>query len=45
VSEPAEAVVVRPGEGFASSTSSFLARSQDTPRFNLALITIAPHRK
>jgi mannose-6-phosphate isomerase-like protein (cupin superfamily) len=38
------AVVVPPGEGRRVGNVEFLARSQDTPRFNLALITIQPHR-
>ena len=37
-------VVVPPGEGLRVGNVEFLARSQHTPRFNLALITIAPHR-
>jgi uncharacterized cupin superfamily protein len=44
VSGPSEVVVVRPGEGHRVGNVEFLARSQDTPRFNLALITIAPNR-
>ena len=42
--EPRQAVVVRPGEGRRVGNVEFLARSRDTPRFNLALITIQPHR-
>jgi mannose-6-phosphate isomerase-like protein (cupin superfamily) len=38
------AVVVRPGEGRRVGNVEFLARSADTPRFNLALITIQPQR-
>jgi uncharacterized cupin superfamily protein len=45
VSAPTEPVVVRPGEGHRVGNVEFLARSQDTPRFNLALITIGPHRE
>jgi len=37
-------VVVRPGEGHRVGNVEFLARSADTPRFNLAIITIQPHR-
>jgi mannose-6-phosphate isomerase-like protein (cupin superfamily) len=37
-------VVVAPGEGHRVGNVEFLARSQDTPRFNLALITIGPNR-
>jgi mannose-6-phosphate isomerase-like protein (cupin superfamily) len=37
------AVVVRPGEGHGVANIEFLARSRDTPRFNLAIITIQPH--
>ena len=33
-----KAVVVRPGEGHRVGNIEFLARSADTPRFNLALI-------
>ena len=39
------AVVVRPGDGHRVGNVEFLARSGDTPRFNLAVITIQPHRK
>jgi uncharacterized cupin superfamily protein len=45
VSESTKAVVVRPGEGYRVGNVEFLARSQDTPRFNLALITLGPHRE
>jgi mannose-6-phosphate isomerase-like protein (cupin superfamily) len=38
------AVVVPPGEGRRVANVEFLARSADTPRFNLAVITIQPHR-
>jgi mannose-6-phosphate isomerase-like protein (cupin superfamily) len=38
------AVVVRPGEGHRVGNVEFLARSADTPRFNLAVITVQPHR-
>jgi mannose-6-phosphate isomerase-like protein (cupin superfamily) len=38
------AVVVRPGEGRRVGNVEFLAQSRDTPRFNLSLITIQPHR-
>ena len=34
-----------PGEGHRVGNVEFLARSADTPRFNLALITIGPHRE
>ena len=37
-------VVVRPGEGHHVGNVEFLARSADTPRFNLAIVTIQPHR-
>lgn len=37
------AIVVRPGEGRHVGNIEFLARSEDTPRFNLAVITIQPH--
>jgi mannose-6-phosphate isomerase-like protein (cupin superfamily) len=36
------AVVVRPGEGHHVGNVEFLARSADTPRFNLAIITKQP---
>ena len=39
-----KAVVVKPGEGHRVGNVEFLARSADTPRFNLALIEIQPHR-
>jgi mannose-6-phosphate isomerase-like protein (cupin superfamily) len=42
---PKQAVVVGPGEGRRVGNVEFLARTQDTPRFNLALITIQPHRE
>lgn len=38
------AVVVRPGEGRRVGNVEFLARSADTPRFNLGVITMQPHR-
>jgi mannose-6-phosphate isomerase-like protein (cupin superfamily) len=38
------AVVVRPGAGHQVGNVEFLARSADTPRFNLAIITIQPNR-
>ena len=37
-------VVVPPGEGTRVGNVEFLARSADTPHFNLALITIGPRR-
>jgi mannose-6-phosphate isomerase-like protein (cupin superfamily) len=40
----ARATVVRPGEGRRVGNVEFLARTEDTPRFNLALVTITPHR-
>ena len=39
-----KAVVVKPGEGHRVGNVEFLARSADTPRFNLAVIEIQPHR-
>ena len=36
--------MVRPGEGHRVGNVEFLARSADTERFNLAIITIAPRR-
>jgi mannose-6-phosphate isomerase-like protein (cupin superfamily) len=38
------AVIVPPGEGHRVGNVEFLARTQDTPRFNLSMITIQPHR-
>jgi mannose-6-phosphate isomerase-like protein (cupin superfamily) len=38
------AIVVPPGQGHRVGNVEFLARSADTPRFNLALITLQPHR-
>ena len=39
-----KAVVVPPGGGLRVGNVEFLAQSADTPRFNLALIEIQPHR-
>ena len=39
-----QVVVVRPGEGHRVGNVEFLARTIDTPRFNLAVITILPRR-
>jgi mannose-6-phosphate isomerase-like protein (cupin superfamily) len=38
------AVIVPPGEGHRVGNVEFLARTQDTPRFNLSVITIQPRR-
>ncbi len=38
-----KAVVIPAGEGHRVGNIEFLARSADTPRFNLAIITIQPH--
>ena len=38
-----QAIVVRPGEGHHVGNIEFLARSSDTPRFNLGLLRIRPH--
>ena len=38
------AIVVPPGAGHRVGNVEFLARSADTPRFNLALITLQPRR-
>jgi mannose-6-phosphate isomerase-like protein (cupin superfamily) len=38
------AVVVRPGEGTRVGNVEFLAQTRDTPRFNLAIVTIDPRR-
>jgi mannose-6-phosphate isomerase-like protein (cupin superfamily) len=40
----ADAIVVRPGEGTRTGNVEFLALSEDTPRFNLSIITMAPGR-
>ena len=37
------AIVVPPGQGHRVGNVEFLARSKDTPRFNLAVITVQPH--
>jgi mannose-6-phosphate isomerase-like protein (cupin superfamily) len=42
--EPKQPIVVPPGEGRRIGNVEFLARSRDTRRFNLALITIQPNR-
>jgi mannose-6-phosphate isomerase-like protein (cupin superfamily) len=39
------AVVVRPGGGKRVGNVEFLARSADTPRFNLALVEIGARRR
>ena len=41
---PSRAVVVRPGEGLREGNVEFLALSEDTPRFNALIVTIAPRR-
>jgi len=38
------AVVVRPGEGHRVGNVEFLARTADTPRFNLGIVTVQPGR-
>lgn len=42
---PDRAVVVRPGEGHRVGNVEFFARTADTPRFNLSLVTIQPRRE
>ena len=37
-------IVVRPGEGLRVGNVEFLARSEDTPRFNLSIATMAPQK-
>ena len=37
------ATIVRRGEGHHVGNIEFLARSSDTPRFNLGLLTLQPH--
>ena len=39
----AGAIVVAPGEGRFVGNVEFVAESEDTPRFNAAVITKAPH--
>ena len=39
------AIVVRPGEGHRVGNVEFLARTADTPRFNLGIIEIQPGRE
>jgi mannose-6-phosphate isomerase-like protein (cupin superfamily) len=39
------AVVVPPGQGHRVGNVEFLARSRDTPRFNLGVITMQPRRE
>lgn len=39
------AIVVPPGEGHRLGNVEFLARTVDTPRFNLAIIEIVPGRE
>jgi mannose-6-phosphate isomerase-like protein (cupin superfamily) len=36
--------VVRPGQGERFGNVEFLARSEDTPRFNVGIITVQPHK-
>ncbi len=45
VSGERRAVVVRPGEGHRVGNVEFLARTADTPRFNLSVITMQPRRE
>ena len=37
--------MVPPGQGRRIGNVEVLARSEDTPRFNLAVITVEPHRR
>ena len=39
-----DAVIVRPGEGLRVGNVEFLALSEDSPRFNASIITMAPRR-
>jgi mannose-6-phosphate isomerase-like protein (cupin superfamily) len=43
-SSPRRAVVVLPGDGRRTGNVEFLALSEDTPHFNLSIITMAPGR-
>jgi mannose-6-phosphate isomerase-like protein (cupin superfamily) len=38
-----EPIVVPPGGGFRFENIEFLARSEDTHRFNMGIITVPPH--
>jgi mannose-6-phosphate isomerase-like protein (cupin superfamily) len=40
-----EAIVVSPGEGHFVGNVEFLARTTDTPRFNVGIVTIQPGRE
>ena len=40
-----EAIIVPPGQGHVLGNVEFLARTTDTPRFNLAIITIQAGRE
>lgn len=42
---PARAIVVGPGQGHRLGNVEFLARTADTPRFNLSIIEIAAGRE
>jgi mannose-6-phosphate isomerase-like protein (cupin superfamily) len=43
--EAAQPIVVRQGQGHRVGNVEFLARTADTPRFNLGIIEIAPGRE
>ena len=43
MSDAPRAVIVRPGQGARVGNIEFLARTSDTPRFNLGVITKQPH--
>jgi mannose-6-phosphate isomerase-like protein (cupin superfamily) len=44
--DPTEGLhVVPPGEGERFANIEFLAQTRDTPRFNLGIVTIEPHRE
>ena len=38
-------VVVLPGDGRRVGNVEFLARTADTPRFNLSIVTVQPRRE
>ena len=44
MSAPDGPVVVRPGEGHRVGNVEFLARTDDTPRFNVGIVTMQPGR-
>jgi mannose-6-phosphate isomerase-like protein (cupin superfamily) len=43
--DAAQPIVIAPGQGHRLGNVEFLARTADTPRFNLGIIEIAPGRE